>query len=85
MNELFYETLKKNTSLPFELIVIDNNSTDGSLEFFKERADILIANNANYSYLIVRTRALLLQNLNTWLFLTMIFLFQIRGIKKYYR
>jgi GT2 family glycosyltransferase len=50
MNKLFYETLKKNTSLPFELILIDNNSTDGSLEFFKEKADILIANDGNYSY-----------------------------------
>ncbi|MEP6952168.1 MAG: glycosyltransferase [Ginsengibacter sp.] len=44
MNKLFYETLKKNTSLPFELIVIDNNSTDGSREFFKEKPDILITN-----------------------------------------
>ncbi len=50
MNKLFYESLKKNTSLPFELIVIDNNSSDGSREFFKENADLLIANNENYSY-----------------------------------
>ena len=50
MNKLFYETLKKNTSLPFELIVIDNNSNDGSREFFMEKADILITNQENYSY-----------------------------------
>lgn len=50
MNKLFYETLKKNTSLPFELIVIDNNSTDGSREFFKNKADVLFTNEANYSY-----------------------------------
>ena len=50
MNKLFYETLKKNTSLPFELIVIDNNSTDGSREFFREKADELIINDQNYSY-----------------------------------
>ena len=50
MNKLFYETLQKNTSLPFELIVIDNNSTDGSREFFREKADILINNDGNYSY-----------------------------------
>ena len=49
-NKLFYDTLKKNTSLPFELIVIDNNSTDGSREFFKEKADTLITNEGNYSY-----------------------------------
>jgi len=50
MNKLFYETLKKNTSLPFELIVIDNNSTDGSREFFRDKADKFIANKENYSY-----------------------------------
>ncbi|MEO5651170.1 MAG: glycosyltransferase [Ginsengibacter sp.] len=50
MNQLFYETLKQNTLLPFELIVIDNDSTDGSREFFQEKADVLILNNGNYSY-----------------------------------
>jgi GT2 family glycosyltransferase len=50
MNKLFYETLKKHTALPYELIVIDNNSTDGSREFFKEHADVLITNEGNYSY-----------------------------------
>jgi GT2 family glycosyltransferase len=50
MNRLFYETLKKYTTLPHELIIIDNNSTDGSCEFFESRADILIKNPENYSY-----------------------------------
>ena len=50
MNKLFYETLKQNSSLPFELIAIDNNSTDGSRAFLKDNADILIANDGNYSY-----------------------------------
>ncbi len=50
MNKLFYESIKSNTVLPFELIVIDNNSTDGSKEFFKEKADILIENKENFSY-----------------------------------
>lgn len=50
MNKLFYETLKKNTSFPFELIVIDNNSTDGSKEFFMDKADKFISNKENYSY-----------------------------------
>lgn len=50
MNKLFYETLQKNSSLPFELIVIDNNSTDGSKEFFKDKADVFIPNEENHSY-----------------------------------
>ncbi|MGH2646223.1 MAG: glycosyltransferase [Ginsengibacter sp.] len=50
MNKLFYETLKKNTSLPFELIVVDNNSNDGSREFFRDKAHAFIANKENYSY-----------------------------------
>ena len=50
MNKLFYETLKANSSLPFELIVIDNNSNDGSREYFKDKADVLICNNENHSY-----------------------------------
>ena len=50
MNKLFYETLKKNSALPFELIVIDNNSSDGSGQFFKEKADVFISNKVNYSY-----------------------------------
>jgi GT2 family glycosyltransferase len=50
MNKLFYETLRKNSSLPFELIAIDNNSSDGSREFLKGNAYILIENNGNYSY-----------------------------------
>lgn len=50
MNKLFYDTLKQNSRLPFELIVIDNHSTDGSREYFQQRADCLIANDGNYSY-----------------------------------
>ncbi len=50
MNRLFYEWLTKNTRLEYELIVIDNDSTDGSREFFRDRADVIIENNANYSY-----------------------------------
>ena len=50
MNNLFYNSLKSNTKYPYELIVIDNNSTDGSREFFQEFADKIILNNDNYSY-----------------------------------
>lgn len=57
MNRLFYETLKRNTRNVYELIIIDNNSTDGSREFFREHADTVIENPGNYSY-IVRIKAL---------------------------
>lgn len=50
MNRLFYETLRRNTRNPFELIVVDNCSTDGSREFFRGVADVVIENQGNYSY-----------------------------------
>lgn len=36
VNEIFWETLCQNTLAPFELIVVDNFSTDGSEEFFQD-------------------------------------------------
>jgi len=33
MNQIYWENLKKNTQHPFELIVIDNASTDASADF----------------------------------------------------
>lgn len=37
MNELFYKSLIENTHNHFELIVVDNKSTDGSAEFFQPK------------------------------------------------
>jgi len=34
INEIFWESLSAHTSVPFELILIDNHSTDGSGEYF---------------------------------------------------
>jgi GT2 family glycosyltransferase len=50
MNKLFYENLVKYTHYPFELIIIDNNSTDGSREFFQQAGAVVIHNEQNYSY-----------------------------------
>ena len=53
MNRLFWQYLLKYTDTPFELIVIDNASTDGSRSFFAslaERGVRVIANERNYSY-----------------------------------
>jgi GT2 family glycosyltransferase len=50
MNQLFMERLRATTSVPYELIIIDNNSTDGSREFFQANADVVITNESNYSY-----------------------------------
>ena len=52
MNKLFWKYLKKYTDGEFELIIIDNGSTDGSREFFQSlKEDItVIANGGNYSY-----------------------------------
>ena len=53
MNKLFWSYLKKYTDNAFELIVIDNCSTDGSREFFESLSNenvIVIANDGNYSY-----------------------------------
>jgi len=50
MNQVFLEALRKYTFHPFELIIIDNNSTDGSKEFFRDHGAIIIENGGNYSY-----------------------------------
>lgn len=50
MNELFLNYLNKYTKGPFELIIIDNASTDGSREFYEKNGAIVISNEANYSY-----------------------------------
>jgi GT2 family glycosyltransferase len=50
MNSIFLENLKKYTKVPYELIIIDNASSDGSRELFERFGARMIYNNGNYSY-----------------------------------
>lgn len=50
VNRFYHETLRRYTRLPFELIIIDNQSTDGSREFFESVGAKVIRNNGNYSW-----------------------------------
>jgi len=50
VNRWYVEHLKRCTQQPYELIIIDNASTDGSAEFFESAGAKVIRNAANYSY-----------------------------------
>ncbi len=50
LNKLFVESLEKFTQNEYELIIIDNVSTDGSAEFFTSKGAVVIKNPENYSY-----------------------------------
>jgi GT2 family glycosyltransferase len=50
VNRLFLEHLRRYTRLPFELIIVDNHSEDGSGDFFRGAGVQVIANDGNYSY-----------------------------------
>ena len=52
MNRLFLQSLRETTVGEWELIVVDNGSTDGSAEFFESAGENVrvIQNDGNYSY-----------------------------------
>lgn len=50
MNRLFAENLRKATRRPYELIIVDNASTDGSADFFESAGAKVIRNSGNNSY-----------------------------------
>ncbi len=49
-NEIFLESLRKYTRSPFELIIVDNASTDGSGEFFQNSGCTVLRNRENLCY-----------------------------------
>jgi GT2 family glycosyltransferase len=49
-NKIYWNSLQQFTHYPFELIIIDNVSEDGSAVFFEEQGCKVIRNEANYSY-----------------------------------
>jgi len=50
VNKIFHAALKRYTGHPYELIIIDNGSSDGSREFFESVGARVIRNDGNYSY-----------------------------------
>jgi len=44
------ESLRRNTDVPYELIVVDNDSSDGSAAFAREAADIGVNNDQNLGF-----------------------------------
>jgi len=49
-NQLFLEGIRRYTTGPYEVIVIDNHSTDGSAEFFEANGCRVIRNDRNLCY-----------------------------------
>ncbi|RLD68468.1 MAG: glycosyl transferase [Bacteroidetes bacterium] len=69
MNKLFLHYLKKNTKNQYELIIIDNDSTDGSGEFFLENGVKVIKNEHNYSYPFCQNQGIKVAKYDTYIFL----------------
>jgi GT2 family glycosyltransferase len=72
MNKLFWKYLLKYTENPFELIIIDNISTDGSREFFRSlpgNTVKVIENEANYSYPHCQNQGIVLAKYDVLVFL----------------
>jgi GT2 family glycosyltransferase len=49
-NRLFLESIRENSFHPYELIIIDNASSDGSAEYFEKQGCIVIRNKENFNY-----------------------------------
>ena len=69
MNRIFWEFLKKYTYHPFELIVIDNASVDGSADFFESVGAKVIRNSQNFSYPVTQNQGVKLASFDVFAFL----------------
>jgi glycosyltransferase involved in cell wall biosynthesis len=56
MNQVFVESLREFTKAPYELIVVDNGSTDGTLAYFTSVGAKIVRNDGNYSYPVCQNR-----------------------------
>lgn len=57
-NRIFEQSLRQYTVNDYELIIIDNASTDGSREFFEEAGHVVIRNEENYSYPVCQNQGI---------------------------
>src|ERR1035437_4330807 len=58
MNRLFLQAVRKYTTGEYELIVIDNASTDGSSDFFAANGATVIRNNGNHPYPVCQNQGI---------------------------
>lgn len=69
INRLFVASLERYSRLPYELIIIDNGSTDGSAEFFESKGARVLRNPANYSYPYTQNQGIQLAKYDYFAFL----------------
>ena len=69
MNRIFWEFLNRYTFHPFELIIVDNHSTDGSKEFFQSKGAVIIENDVNYSYPVCQNQGIAIAKFDTLVFI----------------
>lgn len=69
MNKLFVESLHKYSTMPFELIIIDNASSDGSGDYFASKGAKVIRNKQNFSYPYTQNQGIKIATGNVFAFL----------------